>query len=99
MLSNCLSYRKNSENKNPKGVRTKNRKITFLSKSKDLVDYQVAWKTPCSKIRLVGLLLFYEYEMNVYYLYTSFYQPDINICLKCLQESQDLHTVLVNHLQ
>ena len=44
MLSNCLNYRKNSENKNPKGVRTKNRKITFLSKSKDLVDYQVAWE-------------------------------------------------------
>ena len=32
MLSNCLNCRKNAENKNPKGVRRKNGKITFLSK-------------------------------------------------------------------
>ena len=52
MLSHCLKCRKNSESKNPKAARTKNRRIMLLSKSgvcdskkgnlsksKKLVDY------------------------------------------------------------
>ena len=32
MLSYCLKYRKNTESKNPEGVKKKNGKIIFLSK-------------------------------------------------------------------
>ena len=32
MPSNCLKYKKNTESKNPKIVRTKNGRIMFLSK-------------------------------------------------------------------
>ena len=32
MLSYCLKYRKNTENKNPKDVNTKNGRIMLLSK-------------------------------------------------------------------
>ena len=32
MLSYCLKCQKNTENKNPKAVRTKNRRIMLLSK-------------------------------------------------------------------
>ena len=32
MLSHCLKFRKNSESKNPKVVRTKNGRIMLLSK-------------------------------------------------------------------
>ena len=32
MLSYCLKYRKNAESKNPKFVRTENRRIMLLSK-------------------------------------------------------------------
>ena len=41
MLSCCLKYRKNTENKNPKIVETKNRRIILLSTSKKLEDYKV----------------------------------------------------------
>ena len=54
MLSYCLKCRKNTENKNPKVPRTKNKKIMLLwkytvcdsknqnvSKSKKIVDYTV----------------------------------------------------------
>ena len=37
MLSCCLKYRKNTESKNPKVARTKNGKITLLSK-RDVCD-------------------------------------------------------------
>ena len=49
MSSYCLKYRKNTESKNPKVVKTKNGRIMFLSKcavgdqnlskSRKLVDY------------------------------------------------------------
>ena len=32
MLSNCLKCRKNTESKNPKVVKTKNRRLMLLSK-------------------------------------------------------------------
>ena len=72
MLSYCLKCRKNTEGKNPKGARTKNR-IIILSKfavcdSKTLKFFKeqevsgllssLRIKTPLSKIPLSGRLLF-----------------------------------------
>ena len=73
MLSYCLKRRKNAESKNPKVVRTKNRKIMILSKfavcdskkSKFIKEQEASGllsslgiKTPLIKIPLVGTLLF-----------------------------------------
>ena len=73
MLSYCLKCRKNTENKNPKLSRTKNRRIMLLSKcvvcdSKNLklIKEQEASgllsslviKTPLSIFPLIGPLLF-----------------------------------------
>ena len=84
MLSNCLKYRKNTENKNPQVVKSKNGRIILVSKfavcdSKKLkfIKEQEASgllsclgiKTPLSKIPLVG------------------------------PHSLDLHIVLADHLQ
>ena len=72
MLSNYLKITKNTESKNPKVVRTKNRRIRFLSKwavcdSKKLKLIQnqeasrllssLGMKTSLSKIPLLGPLL------------------------------------------
>ena len=76
MLSYCI---KNTENKNPKVVRTKNGRIMVLSKcevcdskkSKFIKEQQstgllssLGIKAPLSKISVVGPLLFEEYKMN-----------------------------------
>ena len=73
MLSYCLKYRKNTESKNPKVVRIKNRTIMVLlkcevcdsKKSKFIKEQEASEllsslgiKTPLSKIPLVGPLLF-----------------------------------------
>ena len=74
MLSYCLKCRKNTESKNPKSPRTKNGRIMLLSKcavcgskkSKFIKEQEASGllsslgiKTPLSKIRLVGLFLFW----------------------------------------
>ena len=76
MLSYCLKCGKNTESKNPKFVKTNNRRILFLSKYavcnsrkwKFVKEQEVNGllsrleiKTPLSKIPLVGPLLFYSY--------------------------------------
>ena len=76
MLSYCI---KNTENKNPKVVRTKNGRIMVLSKCEvcdskksNFIKGQettgllssLGIKAPLSKISLVGPLLFEEYKMN-----------------------------------
>ena len=76
MLSYCI---KNTENKNPKVVRTKNGRIMVLSKcevcdskkSNFIKEQQstgllssLGIKAPLSKISVVGPLLFEEYKMN-----------------------------------
>ena len=73
MLSYCLKFRKNTESKNPKVARTKNRRIMLLSKCAvcdckklNFIKEQEASrllstsgiKTPLSKIHLVDPLLF-----------------------------------------
>ena len=74
MLSYCLKCRKNTQSKNPKAVRTKNRRIMFLSKcavcnskkskflkeqgAKGLLSSLTAIKTPLSQIPLLGPILF-----------------------------------------
>ena len=73
MLSYCLKYRKNTESKNPKVVRIKNRTIMVLlkcevrdsKKSKFIKEQEASEllsslgiKTPLSKIPLVGPYLF-----------------------------------------
>ena len=73
MLSYCLKCRKNTESKNPKVARTKNRRIMLLSKyaardskkSKFIKEHEASEllsnlgiKTPLSKIPLIGPLLF-----------------------------------------
>ena len=73
MLSYCLKCRKNTEGKNPKVARTKNRRIMLLSKcavcdgkkSNFIKQHEASgllssWgiKTPLSKIPLVGPPLF-----------------------------------------
>ena len=73
MLSYCLKSRKNTESKNPKVVKTKPGRIMPLSiyavfhskKSKFIKEQEVIGllssigiKTPLSKTRLVGPLLF-----------------------------------------
>ena len=73
MLSYCLKFRKNTESKNPKVVRTKNRRIMLLSKctvcdckkSNFIKEQETSRllstsgiKTPLSKIHLVDPLLF-----------------------------------------
>ena len=73
MLSHYLKCRKNTGNKNPKVVRTKNGRIMLLSKcavcdsrkSKFIKQQEaigllisLGIKTPLSKLLLVGLLLF-----------------------------------------
>ena len=73
MLSFCLRYKKNTESKNPKVARTKNRRIMLLSKrslcdSKKLkfIEQQevseilssLGIKTPLTKIPLLGSLLY-----------------------------------------
>ena len=73
MWSYCLKCRKNTENKNPKVSRTKNRRIMLLSKckvcyskkSKFIKEQEASRllsslgiKTPLNKITLVGPLLF-----------------------------------------
>ena len=72
MLLYCLKYRKNTETKNTKVVRTRNGKIMLLSKyavcdsrkSKFIKEQEASWllssleiKTSLSKIYLVGALL------------------------------------------
>ena len=76
MLSYCI---KNTENKNPKVVRTKNGRIMVLSKCEvcdskksNFIKEQettgllssLGIKAPLSKISFVGPLLFEEYKMN-----------------------------------
>ena len=73
MLSYYLKCRKNTEIKNPKFTRTKNRKIMLLSecavcdskKSKLIKEqetsgllYSLGIKTPISKVSLLGPILF-----------------------------------------
>ena len=73
MLYYCLKCRKNTESKNPKVAKTKNRRIMLLSKctvcdskkSKFIKEQECSGllsslgiKTPLSKVLLVGLLLF-----------------------------------------
>ena len=73
MLSYCLKCRKNTESKNPKVARTKNRRIMLLlkcavcdtKKSKFIKQQETSGllsslgiKTPLSIISLVGSLLF-----------------------------------------
>ena len=76
MLSYCLRCRKNSESKNPIVVKNKSERIMLLSKSevcdskksKFIKEQEASGllsslgiKTPLSKIRFVGLLLFQRY--------------------------------------
>ena len=73
MLSYCLNCRKNTESKNPKGLRTKNGRIMVFSKcevcenkkSKFIKEQEASGllsslglKTPLSKTPLVGPILF-----------------------------------------
>ena len=73
MLYYCLKCRKNTESKNPKVAKTKNRRIMLLSKctvcdskkSKFIKEQEgsgllssLGIKTPLGKVLLVGLLLF-----------------------------------------
>ena len=73
MLSYCLKCRKNTESKNPEVVRTKNGRITLLSKcvvcnnknSKYIKEQEASEllsslgiKAPLNKIPLLGPLLF-----------------------------------------
>ena len=73
MLSYCLKCRKNTESKNPKVVRTKNGRITLLSKCKlcnsenskfikeqeaSALFSSLGIKIPLNKIPLFGPLLF-----------------------------------------
>ena len=73
MLSYCLKCRKNTESKNPKLSRTKNRRIMLLSKcvvcdsknSKLIKEHEASGllsslviKTPLSIFPLIGPLLF-----------------------------------------
>ena len=73
MLYYCLKCWKNTESKNPKVAKTKNRRIMLLSKctvcdskkSKFIKEQEgsglsssLGIKTPLSKVLLVGLLLF-----------------------------------------
>ena len=73
MLSHCLKCRKNTENGNPKVVKTKNGRIVLLSKcevcdskkSKFIKEQEASGllsrlgiKTPLSNIPLIGTLLF-----------------------------------------
>ena len=73
MLSSCLKCRKNTEGQNPKVIKTKNRRIMFLSKcvvcdsekSKFIKEQEASGllsslgiKTTLSKILLVGPVLF-----------------------------------------
>ena len=73
MLSYCLKYRKNTESKNRKVVKTKNKRIMLLSKcqvcdsikSKFVIEEEASgWlsnlgiKMPLSKISLVGPVFF-----------------------------------------
>ena len=76
MLSYCLRCRKNSESKNPIVVKNKSERIMLSSKSevcdskksKFIKEQEASGllsslgiKTPLSKIRLVGPLLFQRY--------------------------------------
>ena len=76
MLSYCLRCRKNSESKNPIVVKNKSERIMLSSKSevcdskksKFIKEQEASGllsslgiKTPLSKIRFVGLLLFQRY--------------------------------------
>ena len=76
MLSYFLKGRKNTESKNPKVVKTKNRRIMLLSKCavcdskkmKFIKEQQASGllssleiKTHLSKVSLVGPLLFWRY--------------------------------------
>ena len=61
----CLKCRKNTESKNPKAVKTKNRRIMLLSKSKFFKKQGASglissfgMKVLLSKIPLLGPLLF-----------------------------------------
>ena len=66
MLSYCLKCRKNTENKNPKIGKTKNKKIMLDSIKSKFIKQQKASgllsslgiKTPSSKIPLLDPLLF-----------------------------------------
>ena len=73
MLSYCLNSRKNMESKNPKVVRTKSRRIMFLSKCEKCDSKKLKfvkkhkasrlWSSlgiskPLNKIDLLGLFLF-----------------------------------------
>ena len=73
MLSYCLKYRTNTENKNPKVARTKNERIMLLlkcvvcdcEKSKFIKQQEASGllsslgiKSPLSKTPLVGPILF-----------------------------------------
>ena len=73
MLSYCLKSRKNTERKNPKAVRSKNGRITLLSKCKvcdsknskfikeqeaSELSNSLGIKTPLNKISLLRPILF-----------------------------------------
>ena len=73
MLSYCLKYRKNTESKNPKVIKTKNRRIMLLSncvvcngkKSKFIKEQEASGllsslgiKAPLNTISLLDRLLF-----------------------------------------
>ena len=73
MLSYCLKSRKNTERKNPKAVRSKNGRITLLSKCKvcdsknskfikeqeaSELSNSLGIKTPLNKVSLLRPILF-----------------------------------------
>ena len=81
MLSDFLNYRKNTESKNPKVARIKNRRIMLLSKcavcdtkKSNFIKQQedsgllssLGTKTPFSKIPLVSPLLLQYYQTSQY---------------------------------
>ena len=76
ILSYCFKCRKNTENKNSKVMRTKNRRIILLPKRAvcDKIKEQKTsallsslWtNSPLNKIPLVGPLLFWEYLTSYY---------------------------------
>ena len=77
MLSYCFKCRKNTENKNSKVMRTKNRRIIllpkcavcdkFIKEQKTSALLSSLWtNSPLNKIPLVGPLLFWEYLTSYY---------------------------------
>ena len=77
ILSYCFKCRKNTENKNSKVMRTKNRRIIllpkravcdkFIKEQKTSALLSSLWtNSPLNKIPLVGPLLFWEYLTSYY---------------------------------